>query len=184
MSRVLWGITGSGDRIQEVLGAMQTLNGFEGIKLYVIVSRAAEQMLRQYRLWETLNTSFNRVTKETNANVPFVAGPLQVGHYDVFVVAPLTANSTAKIAYGIADTLITNAVAQTLKGSTPVVVYPVDQHPGVVETVAPDGVTYEIRTRQVDLRNADALRHMEGIIVVSKPEDIPDTVKSLLTSTQ
>ena len=109
MSRVLWGITGSGDKIQEILDAMRTLKGFEGVKIYVIVSRAAEQMLRQYRLWETLNASFNRVTKETNANVPFVAGPLQVGHYDIFVVAPLTANSTAKIAYGIADTLITNA---------------------------------------------------------------------------
>jgi archaeoflavoprotein AfpA len=182
MARILWGITGSGDRIQEVLEAMQTLKGFEGVKIHVILSRAAEQMLRQYRLWETLDALFSKVTKETNANVPFVAGPLQVGHYDAFVVAPLTANSTAKIAHGIADTLITNAVAQTLKGSTPVIVYPVDQHPGVVETIAPDGVTYRIRTRQVDLRNADALRNMEGLTVVSSPGDIPDVVKSLITS--
>ncbi|MHA1906847.1 MAG: archaeoflavoprotein AfpA [Candidatus Thorarchaeota archaeon] len=182
MKRIIWGITGSGDRLDEILGAMTTLNQMEGFKVYVILSKAAEQVWRRYSLWEELNSRFKKVTRETNPNVPFVAGALQIGHYDVFVVAPLTANSTAKIAYGIADTLVTNAVAQTLKGSTPVVLYPVDQKKGEVETKAPDGTTFSIKTRQVDLDNAEKLRSMKGVLVVESPSDIPDAVKQLIES--
>ncbi|MFW9910396.1 MAG: archaeoflavoprotein AfpA [Candidatus Thorarchaeota archaeon] len=180
MKRILWGITGSGDRINEVLQIMMSFQERQDSKVYVIVSKAAEQMLRRYNLWDELNAKFKKVEKEINSNVPFVAGALQIGHYDAFVVAPLTANSTAKIAHGIADTLVTNAVAQTLKGSTPVIVFPVDQNPGEVETLAPDGVKYRIRTRKVDLNNAQILREMEGLHVVSSPEDIPRVISDLL----
>lgn len=48
---------------------------------------------------------------EKGSNAPFVAGPLQVGYYPLFFVSPATANTVAKIAYGIADTLITNCFA-------------------------------------------------------------------------
>jgi archaeoflavoprotein AfpA len=154
----------------------------EGFKVYVILSKAAEQVWRRYGLWDELNTQFKKVTRETNPNVPFVAGALQIGHYDVFVIAPLTANSTAKIAYGIADTLVTNAVAQTLKGSTPVVLYPVDQREGEVETKAPDGTAFTIRTRQIDVENAEKLRNMDGVSVVESPLTIPKVVKQLIES--
>ncbi|MFW9806382.1 MAG: flavoprotein, partial [Candidatus Thorarchaeota archaeon] len=110
MARIVWGITGSGDLVQDIINTMKQLEDDPEIHLTVIVSRAGEQMLRLYGLWDELNSSFSKVMKETNANVPFIAGSLQIGKYDAFVVAPLTANSTAKIAHGIADTLITNAV--------------------------------------------------------------------------
>ena len=42
---------------------------------------------------------------EVNSHSPFLVGKLQTGDYDLFLVAPVTANSTAKIATGIADTL-------------------------------------------------------------------------------
>ncbi|MFW9918079.1 MAG: archaeoflavoprotein AfpA [Candidatus Thorarchaeota archaeon] len=180
MKRILWGITGSGDRIDEIVGIMDQVNAMEGIKLNIIISKAGEQMLRRYSLWEKIESSFRKVTREVNSNVPFVAGPLQVGHYALLVVAPLTANSTAKIALGIADTLVTNAVAQTLKGNTPVLLYPVDQNPGTVETTAPDGMQYTIRTREVDLRNAEMLRQMEGVTVVPSPEHIFPAIKRII----
>ncbi len=161
---------------------MDTIQQRESLKVYVVLSKSAEQMLRRYDLWDELSSKFKRVTRETNANVPFIVGPLQVGHYDVLVVAPLTANSTAKIAHGIADTLVTNAVAQTLKGTTPVVLYPVDQQPGEVQTKAPDGIVYTIRTRQVDLNNANILRRMEGVIVVSSPDELPAAISSIIDS--
>ncbi|MDF1538817.1 MAG: archaeoflavoprotein AfpA [Candidatus Thorarchaeota archaeon] len=180
MKRILWGITGSGDRIADVLHTMDIIQQREDLKVYVVLSKSAEQMLRRYDLWAELNSKFKKVTRETNANVPFIVGPLQVGHYDVLIVAPLTANSTAKIAHGIADTLVTNAVSQTLKGTTPVILYPVDQKPGEVQTKAPDGIVYTIRTRQVDLDNTDILRKMEGVIVVSSPDGIPRVIDNIL----
>jgi len=115
------------------------------VRIDVFVSKAGRQVLHWYHLWDLLNEEFERVKVEVDANVPFIAGPLQTGRYDVLVVSPLTANSTAKIAQGIEDTPITNAVVQTLKGTTPVILLPVDQHEGTVETVAPDGTRFKIR---------------------------------------
>jgi archaeoflavoprotein AfpA len=180
LARIIWGITGSGDLINEIIETMKQLEDNPKIRFTVIVSRAGEQMLRLYGLWDELNTSFSKVKKESNSNVPFVAGPLQVGKYEALIIAPLTANSTAKIAYGIADTLITNAVAQTLKGNTPVFLYPVDQVNEEVKTVGPKGEEFSIKPRGIDLENVKRLREMERVTVVSSPLEIPDIIADLL----
>ncbi len=179
MVRIAWGITGSGDRIEEVLDAMVRLKTDLGVRIDVFVSKAGRQVLHWYHLWDRLNAAFDKVKPEVDANVPFIAGPLQVGKYDVFVVAPLTANSAAKIAYGIEDTLITNAVAQALKGTTPVLLYPVDQKPGEVETVTPEGMRIKIRTRAIDIENVERLRRMEGVTVLGSVADMEDRINEM-----
>jgi flavoprotein len=161
---------------------MKKLEENPNYRLTVIVSKAGEQMLRWYSLWDDLNESFKKVLKESSSNVPFIAGPLQMGRYDVLVVVPLTANSTAKIAHGIADTLITNAVAQTLKGNTPVLLYPVDQFDEKIEAVGPKVEKFTIRPRNVDLENVQRLKEMERVTVMKSPLEIPTKIKFLLTS--
>jgi archaeoflavoprotein AfpA len=178
LARIAWGITGSGDKIREVLEAMIRLQKDLGTRVDVFVSKAGREVLHWYKLWDLLNESFAKVRIEVDANTPFIAGPLQVGKYDVLVVAPLTANSAAKIACGIADTLIANAVAQTLKGTTPVILFPVDQSLGETETVSPEGIIVKIRTRTVDLENTDRLRRMDGVTVVESVTDLVDQVKA------
>ena len=180
LARIVWGITGSGDLIRDIIKTMKQLEVDPNIRLTVLVSKAGEQMLRRYGLWDELNSSFSKVKKEINANVPFIVGPLQIGNYDALVVAPLTANSTAKIAYGIADTLITNAVAQTLKGSTPVILYPVDQVDKEVKTIGPAGEEFSIKPRSVDLENVRRLKEMERVTVVDSPLVIPAIIEQLL----
>ena len=182
LARIVWGITGSGDLIHDIIKTMKQMEDDPNIRLTVIVSRAGEQMLRLYGLWDELNASFSKVKKESNANVPFVAGPLQIGKYDALVVAPLTANSTAKITHGIADTLITNAVAQTLKGDTPVFLYPVDQIDEEVTTVGPKGEKFTIKPRGIDLENVRRLREMERVTVVESPLEIPSILTILLNN--
>ncbi|MFX1484716.1 MAG: flavoprotein, partial [Promethearchaeota archaeon] len=166
----------------EIIEIMKGLEKDPKHRVTVIVSKAGEQMLRWYGLWDSLNESFRKVMKESSSNVPFIAGPLQLGKYDVLVVVPLTANSTAKIAYGIADTLVTNAVAQTLKGSTPVLLYPVDQFDEEIETLGPKGEKFTIRPRKVDLENVQRLREMERVTVLKSPTEIPDLIESILGS--
>jgi len=181
VARIVWGITGSGDHIEEIVSIMKNLEEDPDHRLTVIVSKAGEQMLRWYGLWDKLNQSFRKVMKESSSNVPFIAGPLQLGKYDVLVVVPLTANSTAKIARGIADTLITNAVAQTLKGDTPVLLYPVDQFDKEIEALGPKGETFTIRPRSVDLENVQILRKMERVTILESPSDIPVQIESVLS---
>ena len=178
MTRIAWGITGSGDKIEETTQAMIQLQNESDIRIDVHISKAGKQVLRWYKLWDQINESFKTVKTEVDSNVPFIAGPLQMGKYAILVIAPLTANSTAKIAYGIEDTLLTNAVAQTLKGETPVFLYPVDQKPGKVETMAPDGTKFTIKMRAIDLENVDRLRRMEGITIVSSVEEMIEQIKT------
>lgn len=175
--RLVWGITGSGDYIEEIFHNMTQLLDEPNLKITVIVSKAAEQVLRRYNLWDRLSSTFDKVKKEINANVPFIAGPLQIGKYDLFLVAPLTANSTAKIAHGIADTLVTNAVAQTLKGTTSVLLYPVDQSNESVTTISPDGIEFTITPRAVDLENVHRLREMEWVTILNSPSEIAQVVR-------
>jgi len=177
--RIVWGITGSGDRIEEILDQMVRLKEESNMKITVIVSKAGEQVLRLYKLWDKLEASFAKVTIEINANVSFIAGPLQIGKYDLLLIAPLTANSTAKIAHGIADTLVTNAVAQTLKGTTPVLLFPVDQTSAPIDTTGPDGTAFTLTPRAVDLENVEYLRNMMGVKIINSPSEISNFVLSM-----
>jgi archaeoflavoprotein AfpA len=178
--RIVWGITGSGDKLDEILDEMIALSNESEMHVTPIISKAGEQVLRWYKLWNPLNEHFKKVKMEVNANTPFIAGSLQIGKYDLLIVAPLTGNSTAKIAYGIADTLVTNAVAQTLKGNTPVLLYPVDQSSIPVTTKDPAGTEFTISPRAVDLENVRKLHGMKGISILKSPSEIGPVVRSVL----
>jgi len=152
-----------------------------GVEVTILVSKNAEMVVKWYRLWDDIKSSFEKVKLEKGANVPFVAGPLQIGHYSLFFVSPATANTVAKIAHGIADTLITNCVTQSIKGGTPVYIYPVDQELGSLETEVPGGNKITLTTRKIDVENVERLRNMEGITVLKHPSEIESVVASIVS---
>jgi archaeoflavoprotein AfpA len=178
--RLLWAMTGSGDRIGEIVDIMKKTEANPRVALTVLLSKAAEQVLRWYEMLHEVQTEFKKNHSETDANTPFIAGPLQMGKYDLFVVAPLTSNSAAKMAYGIADTVVTNCFAQTLKGPTPAVLYPVDQNPGSVTTYGPKGERVEVRAREVDLDNVQKLRMMRNVEVAKSLSDVAEHIEAAL----
>ncbi len=177
--KIAWGITGAGDYMAESLAAMQAARDDYGCRITVVLSRAGQRVIKWYRLWEDLQASFDDVKVEKSANVPFVAGPLQMGRYRLFYVSPATSNTVAKIAYGIADSLITNCVSQGIKGGTPVYICPVDQEPGAQEVEIPDGRTITITTRDVDVENVQRLRDMAGVTVLKHPAEIEPVVAKI-----
>lgn len=177
--RVAWGITGAGDYLVESMAAMKKVSRELGVDVTVLLSQSGELVVKWYGLWDDLKSTFDKVRVEKGANLPFVAGPLQLGHYAYLFISPATANTTAKIAYGIADSLITNCVAQTIKGGTPVYIYPVDQKPGSQLTEGPNGEQITITTRQIDVENTNKLREMGGITVLSHPDEIESVTMSL-----
>jgi archaeoflavoprotein AfpA len=178
--KVAWGITGSGDLITETVQVMSDLSNEDDFEITAVVSVAGEKVLRWYKLWDAVEALAKRVFVEKDANTPFIVGPLQIGHYDCFVVAPLTANSTAKIAHGIADTLITNAVAQTAKSDVPIYLLPVDQREGKTVTTRPGGEKLELMIRPIDIANARALATMRGLHVLAHPGQIADVLHERL----
>jgi archaeoflavoprotein AfpA len=174
--KIVWGITGAGDLMPELFDIMADAARHPEADITVVLSRAAETVLKWYKLTDRLDDIARRVHVEKDANTPFLAGPMQVGKYDFFLVAPLTANSAAKIAHGIADTLITNCVAQISKGQTQTYLLPVDQKPGSATTTLPDGTSFTLKVRDIDVANVDKIRAIDGLHVL----DGLDALKRLL----
>ena len=140
MRPLAWAVTGAGHFLEEVFNLMTEVSQERQITAFV--SRAAEEVIRVYGLWDRLHEisdgrRYSEVfTQLTEGESAIHAGRLAMGTYSALVVAPATANTVAKVCLGIADTLVTNVVAQALKGAVPILVLPTDQSE-TVETTLP-----------------------------------------------
>ncbi|NDV19438.1 archaeoflavoprotein AfpA [Pseudodesulfovibrio sp. JC047] len=170
--KIVWGITGAGDLMPELIDIMSDVSHDPDIEITAVLSKAAHTVIHWYKLTDRLKSIAKRVCVEKDANTPFIAGPIQVGKYDLFLAAPLTANSTAKIAHGIADSLITNCVAQACKGDTPTYLLPVDRQVGTTTTTLPDGTPFTLKIRPVDVANVEILRTMDDLHVLEGLDDL------------
>lgn len=180
--KVAWGITGSGDKLRETISLMEELARKYKLEVHVYLSREGEVVLKYYKLLDEVKEHFQRVSTEKGPNAPFLSGKIQSGSYDFMVIAPATANTVAKIAHGIADSLLTNSAAQAIKASVPVYIFPVDQKEGEIITTLPDGRALKLRIRKEDVENVEKLRTMEGITVLSRVEEIEEVVKQFTAS--
>jgi len=133
-------------------------------------------VVKWYKLWNELTENFPNWKVEKGANIPFIVGDLQLRKFDFLLICPATGNTTAKIAYGIADSLITNAVAQAMKARIPVYIYPADQKSGDISTILPNGKELILTMRDVDIENTEKLKKMEGITVLNHPKEIEDII--------
>jgi len=179
-AKIVWGITGAGDMIAEIFEVMEEVSKMKNMEISAVLSKAAVTVLKWYKLRDKLDNIVNRVMIEKDANTPFIVGPLQTGQYNCLLVAPVTANSVAKISNGIADTIITNAVSQTNKANIDVIVLPVDQKKGTTTTILPGKEKLELTIRDLDVENTNRLREMKGIIVLEKPQEIKSVVTRYL----
>ncbi len=178
MFKLIWGFTGTGYLIKESIDLMKELQEeFKTeVDITVILSKEGTAVVKWYKQWNYLTETIKKVKTEQTPNLPFYAGSLQLGKYDLFIVCPVSANSVAKIVYGIADTLITNCVAQAIKGGVTAYLFPSDQWVEPIVTTKPDGSPLILKVRDIEIKNVKILRKMEGIDVLSKFED----VKSLI----
>ncbi len=142
--KVAWGITGAGHYLKESFELFLRFKDTFGAETSVtsFVSRAAEEVTRVYGLFHYLRTIspgnyMAEIILEGAQGWSYPkTGRFSRGNYDILVISPTTSNTVAKIAYGIADSLITNAVAHAIKGGIPVFVVPVDIE-GRVESPVP-----------------------------------------------
>jgi archaeoflavoprotein AfpA len=172
--KVAWGITGAGDKIAEIIGTMKDLKRqSEGtVEIDVFLSKAAETMLKFYRLDEELKKSFAKVTVESNSNLPFLAGMVQSRKYEFLLIFPASSNTVAKIVNGIADTLLTNSAIMSLKAFVPVWVMPVDFKERVISTKLPNGKEMKIRVRKEEADQVRRLEQTEDVRVFENPEKV------------
>ena len=103
-----------------------------------------------------------------------------MGDFKFLIVAPATSNTVAKIAHGIADTLLTSSTIQALKADVPVYIMPCDFHEGKTTTTLPDGRELKLRVRKEDEANVRILETIEGLKVFEKPDEIENIFKKEL----
>jgi len=175
--RIAWGITGCGDYLKESLDIMKELTSEHGLDVRVYLSQAGEMVVKWYKLYNDLKTSFPKTYSERSSNIPFLVGDLQLGKYDFLLIMPSTSNTVGKIAAGISDTLLSNAAAQAMKARIPVYIFPADQTKGDITTDLPGGKKLTLTMRDVDLEAVDKLKVMTGIKVLGHPLEIKEILK-------
>jgi archaeoflavoprotein AfpA len=172
--KVAWGITGAGDKIQEIVDTMKDLKkqSEDVLEIEVYLSKAADTMLKFYRLDEELKKSFAKVTVESNSNSPFLAGLMQSHKYEFLLIFPASSNTVAKLVNGIGDTLLTNSAIMSLKAFVPVWVMPVDYKESTVSTKLPNGKEMKIRVRKEEAEQVHKLEATEDVRVFENPEKV------------
>lgn len=178
-SKIAWGITGSGDRLQETINIMKEIKEeYENqVDVRVFLSKAGEQVAKWYKLFDQLKQSFTTVQVEVNSNSPFLAGNLQLRKFKYLLIAPATSNTVAKIAVGITDTLLSNSAIMALKAFIPVYVMPTDYKEGTLTTRLPNGKEFILRVRKEDAENTRRISLMENMCVLEKPESIREVFR-------
>ncbi len=134
---IAWGITGAGEYLDESIKVMKEVS--KSHRITAFLSLSGEEVLRIYGLEDELKKicdgSYLReifYQSEIGHSSPPV-GRFYLGRYQLLVVSPTTTNTIAKIAHGIADTLVTNAVAHAMKVKIPVILCPTDIKQKVIE---------------------------------------------------
>jgi dihydromethanopterin reductase (acceptor) len=163
MKRIAWAITGAGHLLRQCADFLLT---YENLDLFL--SRAAEEVIRMYRLKSIIEG--RRVIYDRAASAP-VVGQLARGTYGVLIIAPATSNSVAKFVYGISDSLVSNMFAQAGKSQVPIIVLPTDLAPEM-DTEIPSGKIIKVYPRPVDLENTEKLRGFPGVTVVTSLEEL------------
>jgi archaeoflavoprotein AfpA len=172
--KVAWGITGAGDKIQEIIDTMKDLKqqSEDVVEIDVYLSKAGDTMLKFYRLDEELTKSFAKVFVESNANSPFLAGMVQSHKYEFLLIMPASSNTVAKLVNGIGDTLLTNSALMSLKAFVPVWIMPVDFKESIIYTKLPNGKEMKIRVRKEEAEQVRKLEATEDVRVFENPAKV------------
>ncbi len=148
--KIVWCITGAGHLLRESFQVMKKLKEeIEDLKVTTLVSRAGEEVVKMYGLFEELPYISNGnyyeeliLEREHPYSSP-ITGRLSLGKYDYLISTPTSGNTVAKVVNGIADSLVTNAIAQAGKGFVKSIIVPVDYKEGIVITKLPYSIDRE-----------------------------------------
>jgi archaeoflavoprotein AfpA len=180
--RIAWGISGGGDRIAEVVQIMKEISvKYRNVlEIEVFASKAGETVLKYYKLDEDIKQAFPKFAVEVNSNSPFLAALVQSQRYGLFLIAPASSNTVAKIVCGIGDTMLTNSAIMGLKAFVPLYILPTDYREKPIYTKLPNGKEMKLRIRKEEADQTRKLEAMEDVYVLENPEKLKQTLEDML----
>ncbi|WP_081045767.1 flavoprotein [Desulfitobacterium hafniense] len=168
--KIAWGVTGAGHFLPSCLELALNCG-----KVEFFLSAAGAEVVNYYGLGPRLRESGHSVVKDSSASSLSVT-KLYTGSYGLVVIAPVTGNSIAKMAHGIADNLITNLFAHAGKNRIPTVLLPCDTGRELT-SFTPQGEEVPVYIRTIDRQNSDILAAWEGVTIVSNPEQLKNCLQ-------
>jgi dihydromethanopterin reductase (acceptor) len=173
--RLAWAITGSGHYLRE---SLQILASIQEVDIFL--SRAAAEIIKQYGFQAQLDAMGHRIFQDkTASSVPVEF--FYEGLYHTLVIAPVTSNTVAKMAYGFSDSLVSNLYAQAGKTRVPSIVFACDTAPEL-ESEAPRDNMVKVYPRRIDLDNVQKLAQFEVTEVVASIAELQAAVERRLQS--
>jgi len=165
MARILLGVTG-GIAAYKACTLVRLLVR-AGHEVHPVLTASAERFVAA--------ETFAALARRAPSNEPYP----HLGHFDLFVVAPLTANTLARLAHGLADDVLTEGA---LAHTGPVLVAPAMntrmwQHAATQQNLA------TLRARGVDVigpSEGELAEGEEGVGRMAEPEEIAARVETLL----
>jgi archaeoflavoprotein AfpA len=172
--KIAWGISGAGDKILETMKVMKKIKKEyqDQVDIEVFISKSGDQVVKYYGISSDIETNFDKIWVEINANSPFLAGNIQLGKYEFMLIAPATSNTVAKISMRMGDTLLSNAAIMGQKADVPIYILPSDYEEGVTITKLPDGKDLKITIRKEDVEHVQKLSKMHNTFILKEPEDV------------
>ena len=169
MARILLGVT----------GGIAAYKACTLVRLLVQAGHEVEPVLTAGAERFVSRETFVALARSTPREEPYP----HLGHWDLLVVAPLTANTLARMAHGLADDVLTEAV---LAHAGPLLVAPAMNtrmwlHPATQENLA------TLRARGVEVvgpAEGELAEGEEGFGRMAEPEEILGRIESLLTPVQ
>lgn len=172
--KVAWGIAGAGEKMVETLNTMKKIKKEyeDEVDIDVYISKSGDQVIKYYGISNEIQSNFNNIWVEINANSPFLAGQIQVGRYEFLLIAPSSANTVAKIALRMGDTLLANSAIMGQRADIPLYIMPSDYEEGVTITKLPNGKDLKLTLRKEDVENINKLAQMENTHVLKDTDEI------------
>lgn len=129
LKTVAWAVTGGGAHLRECVDVMEYMKNEFNLKITIFLSRWGYEVARVFGVLPRLkNIAPGGYYEEflVGDEGMYYVGRVNMRRYLVVVIMPATANTIAKIVYGIADTVATALFAQAEKSSVPVLILPTD----------------------------------------------------------
>jgi len=139
---IAWVITGGGAHLRECVSVLEYVKKRFGLKVTLFLTKWGYEVSRIFGVLPRLRSiSPGGYYEEflVGDEGMYYVGRVNVGRYKALIIAPATANTIAKMVYGVADTVATALFAQAGKSSIPTIVLPTDipNEEGYVVTETP-----------------------------------------------